>query len=455
MSNVLAADKKNYFFFLSYSRRDAKNNLWFKRFYEDLTRDVAARAGVPVDTPDDNIRFFDREAIETGDVWYQALEEGLQTSNVFVPLYSVAYFKSEYCGKEYRAFQDRVREYEKTLQAQTGTSPPRLIIPVLWGNPKEIKEYLPQAISSIQFSDAELGDLYTTSGLEQIMRLEENRAYQQFLLGMKDKVVKEAERHPLPRAQKITPLADVCSAFITTVDSGAAGVIPAGAGASPTTPDVAGPEVAWFVYVAGGPADFTKAQIERSHACYGKTGGFEWQPYFPNTKKIGIIATSIASEKQVFPHLLPVSDQLIEQLEDAEENNTIVVLIIDPWSLKLYKRPMSEYDKTRLSNCGIVVIWNDSDPETQQKRDDLELQLRQTFSRSLISRDVFFKESSSELELRENLSAAIDDVCRKVGERAKLVRGPIAGESETLPSLPVPSSEDAPALPAVQVTGGL
>jgi FxsC-like protein len=455
MSNVLAAAPKNYYFFLSYSRRDAKDNPWFRRFYEDLTRDVAARAGVPVDTPDENIRFFDREAIETGDVWYQALAEGLQTSNVFVPIYSLGYFQSDYCGKEYRVFRDRVREYEKSLQAEPGSNPTRLIIPVLWDNPREIKEHLPKPISSIQFSDEELGELYNTYGLQYIMRLEENRAYQQFLLGMKDKVVREAKRHPLPRARQIMPLADVCNVFNATVEGDATGVVPAGAAVSPSTPPVAGGRVAWFVYVAGGPADFTRAQIERSSACYGQSGGYEWQPYFPNTQMIGVIAANIASEKMLFPHRVPVSDQLIEELENAEETNTIVVLLIDPWSLHLYKRPMSAYDKTRLSNCGIVVIWNNDDPETQQKRNDLDRQLKQTFSRSLISRDVFFKESSSELELRESLSAAIDDVRRKVGERARLVRGPIVGESEAMPKLPVPSGEESPTVSGAQPTGGL
>src|SRR5262245_48908922 len=127
---------KNYYFFLSYFHRDAKDNEWFKEFYEDLTRDVATEANVPVDTPYSDIRFFDREGIQTGDRWDSTLAEALQTSRVFLPVYSTGYFKSEYCGKEFRVFHDRIREYERTNQLQQGDAP--LIIPVLWGKPSDI-----------------------------------------------------------------------------------------------------------------------------------------------------------------------------------------------------------------------------------------------------------------------------------------------------------------------------
>jgi FxsC-like protein len=453
MSNQQAAGPNNPYFFVSYFHRDAKDNVWFKEFYEDLTKDVAREANLPVDVPYTDIRFFDREGIQTGDRWDITLAEALRASRVFVPVYSAGYFKSEYCGKEFRVFYERVREYEEGKGLAQGDAP--LIIPVLWGPPNEILESLPKPISSIQFTDASFGDMYAEFGLEYLLRMGKNqtsdeyKAYQKFLLGIRRKIVAEATRHPMPRANHVTPLEDVCSAFAS--DSTAAGVV-AAAGA---VPDIAGPEVAWFVYVAGRPADFANANIQRSPACYGQAGGPEWQPYLPNTqKKIGVIATSVASDKEVFPQLLPVSDRLIEQLQEAEEKNTIVVLIIDPWSLQLYRKPLSAYDKTRLSNSGIIVLWNDNDPETRQRRQPLQAELRQTFSRNLISRDVFFQESGSEAELRDKLGAAIDDVYRKVNERAKLVRGTVAEGGGPIPKLPVPSGNGSPTGPAATTGGG-
>ena len=461
MSNEPAAGGKNYFFFLSYFHRDAKENVWFKQFYEDLTRDIAVEANIPVDTSDTTIRFFDREGIQTGDRWDATLVEALQTSRVFVPVYSKGYFKSEYCGKEFRFFLDRVREYEKGKGLAEGGAP--LIIPILWGKPCDIKECLPKAIkdiSWIQFEDESLGSWYSKYGLEYLIRMgtskesQEYRAYQQFLLGIRERIVARANNHPtMPRASKVLPLEQVCSAFLSETPTGV-GVVPA-AGAGTEMPTAGGPEVACFVYVAGSPADFNKAKIQRSLTCYGATGGFQWQPYLPSTqKKIGIIANAVASEKEVYSQQLALSDRFIEQLREAEKNNTIVVLIIDPWSLQLYQESLSAYDESMLANCGAIVLWNDNDDETRLRRETLQKNLKATFSRNMISRDVFFRQSSSESDLRVALAAAIDDVYRRVDARAKLVRGPILEDTGPMPKLPVPSGASTQTSPAAPVPGG-
>lgn len=465
MSNESAAGDSEYFFFLSYFHRDAKENVWFKQFYEDLTRDVAVEATLPADAPDTTIRFLDRESIQTGDRWDNTLIEALQTSRVFVPVYSKGYFKSEFCGKEYRLFLDRVREYEKNKGLAEGDAP--LVIPVLWGRPSAIKKCIPKAIediSWIQFEDAALGPLYSNFGLEYLIRMgtskdsKEYTAYQQFLLGIRERIVERANDHPtVPRASKVPALEQICSAFISDTPTGV-GVVPAeaagAAGAAADVPAAAGPEVAWFVYVAGSPTQFTKANIQRTLNCYGTTGGFEWQPYLPSTRKIGIIANNVASEKEVYSQQLAVSDKFIEQLREAEKTNTIVVLIIDPWSLQLYEGQLSAYDENMLSNCGAIVLWNDSDEETKQTRATLHGQLKKTFSRNMISRDVFFRESSNETELRTALAAAIDDVYRKVDARAKLVRGPVPEDSGPLPKLPVPSGADTQTAAPAPAQGG-
>src|SRR5258706_3885556 len=94
-------NKSDYWFFLSYSRRDSKGNEgkenpYFERFYKDLALEVGRVAGIPASVPEKDIEFYDREGIETGADWSKTLAEALQTSKAMVCLYSPSYFKSEY-----------------------------------------------------------------------------------------------------------------------------------------------------------------------------------------------------------------------------------------------------------------------------------------------------------------------------------------------------------------------
>ena len=103
---------KLYQFFLSYSRRDAlesgkKENIWFVKFRDDLIRDVAREAKLATSVPPEDVGFYDRDAIKTGDHWSETLATALQCSNVMVCLYSPNYFTSEYCGKEFQVFSER------------------------------------------------------------------------------------------------------------------------------------------------------------------------------------------------------------------------------------------------------------------------------------------------------------------------------------------------------------
>jgi len=86
------AATKLYQFFLSYSRRDAlesgkKENNWFVTFRDNLIRDVAREAQLPTNVPPEDVGFYDRDAIKTGDHWSDTLAEALQSSNVMVCLY--------------------------------------------------------------------------------------------------------------------------------------------------------------------------------------------------------------------------------------------------------------------------------------------------------------------------------------------------------------------------------
>jgi len=424
-------NKNDYWFFLSYSRRDSKaeqgrENPFFERFYKDLTYEVARKVGIPASVDESDIRFYDREGIETGAEWDPALAEALQTCKAMVCLYSPSYFSSEYCGKEFQVFSGRVKEYAATLQGSG--DPPKLIIPVFWENPSK----LPAALSGLQYADASLGLLYAEKGVSYLLRMDKETAYQEFLMGLGAKIKDEVERHKLPRQQSIKPLREVRSAFHDAVVQPQPGLVP----------DAKGVRIAWIVYVVGGKSDYVS--VRKGLTCYGSSG-IEWQPYLPDDENIiGYIASTVATEKGLTPYQISLGQQnLVKALQDAEENNTTVVIIVDPWSIKLHSfaESMRAYDSARLSNCGVIVAWNDKDEETIAENENLNTLLRMTFSRSLLSKDIVFQPSVRSVEeLRDKLAAAIEEVKGKINARGRLLRGEADATDDPFPQLPTANS---------------
>jgi len=201
---------RDYWFFLSYSRRDG-NNPYLRRFYETLASRVARSAAIDAAVEIKDIGFFDVSDIDTGDVWDDTLQEALQTSRVLVCMYSRSYFSSDYCGKEFTIFRDRLEAYSRTYNVR----PPPLIMPVLWDRPDKLPKNLPQIVSEIQYPHDEFGQEYAEQGLDLLMRQQEySDSYERFIMRFGDKLVQVGQLSPpLPRPQQVQTLATVRSAF--------------------------------------------------------------------------------------------------------------------------------------------------------------------------------------------------------------------------------------------------
>ncbi|HWR80179.1 MAG TPA: toll/interleukin-1 receptor domain-containing protein, partial [Pseudomonas sp.] len=136
-----------YDFFFSYRRADFGAQM--REFFTDLSEEVRKLRGLD---KYDNIAFFDQENIETGDNWDAALLNALQQSKVLVPLYSPAYFKSEYCGKEWQSFHLRRQAHAQ----QHGGAEPAVIRPVIWipirkDNKLTLPGNVSEAVKRVQF----------------------------------------------------------------------------------------------------------------------------------------------------------------------------------------------------------------------------------------------------------------------------------------------------------------
>jgi hypothetical protein len=193
----------SYYFFFSYARLDV--DPYLKKFYKDLAIAVRLKG-----LPNENIGFFDDEDIQSGRMWPERLANALQTSRVFVPLYSPTYFAKEYCGKEWRVFSSRLDEYSRHF----ATPRPALILPVLWVPEDKLPKPLPRAVSDVQYKHDDFGDLYARGGLRLLIVLRKYRdRYQEFLDAFADKLIHVGDLCCLPPLDNLQPLNQIRSAW--------------------------------------------------------------------------------------------------------------------------------------------------------------------------------------------------------------------------------------------------
>jgi FxsC-like protein len=413
---------KDYWFFLSYARRDAIGREYLKRFYEELTLEVASKAGLDSRLKAEDIGFFDEIGVEVGDRWPVTMESALQKSRAFVCLFSRGYFNSEYCGKELQVFVARLDAYA----AANSLDKPPLIIPVLWDGPHAIPRNLPKVVSDVQYTHDKFGKTYSEEGLGYIMRLEKHKDdYQEFLMRFGEKLVDVGKSFSLPPLSALPPLTDVKSIF--HLGSGSAD--------PPRTPDSAGPRFVQFVYVAGNRDAFEAHPLRHKLEYYGPDGGMDWHPYLPDVPdEVCMLAQDVASAEKLRYEVLPLGNDVIRQIAEAERRNKVVAIIVDTWTLTLqpYHTFMRDYDSHSFLNCVVLVPWNNNDNETVASRSDLEDKLRETFqNRAFLEDPTFLDRIGSYDELKKELCTALNKARMRIIDRTELIKR--AGSDHAMP----------------------
>lgn len=379
-----------YWFFFSYARLD--RDPYLKKFYSELADSVRVNAG----GSREEIGFFDTEDIEPGQEWPAALAAALQTARVLVPVYTPSYFTSEYCGREWRVFEERRRS--------AGGRPP-VILPVLWVPQDKLPSNLPDAVLDLQYSHEQLGDMYVREGLRQLMRqsryLDVRR---QIIDGLAERIVEIGRQHPLPALAAPPSIKEVASAFQPPPG--------APAPAAPSGSGNVGPRYVQFVFVAGRRNEFELQKLRNRLEYYGGEGGPDWQPYLPDlAEEIAILAMEVAASEKLRYEAVPLDERLIQRLDEAERDNKVVAIIVDTWTLRLeqYHRFMREYDRRSYQNCVVLVPWN-YDEETKLTEETLKQAVQLTFVNRFLSRDpnTFIDTIRSPEELRTNLSRALN-----------------------------------------------
>lgn len=410
----------SHWFFLSYARDNGDKYL--HKFYRDLNNAIHNLAA-PGEGTDG---FFDVEDIKLGADWPAALSSALQNCRTFVSLYSPAYFTKEYCGKEWQAFSARQTANSSDLPEYAAC--PSLMMPVLWVPEARLPSPLPEAVSAVQYKHADLGEVYAREGLRQIMALKKyTDHYREFVMNFADRLIQAVRTHPLPPARRPPRMAEVENAFRLR---------PAPAVNRCAEAGNTGPRFVQFVFVAGRRNELS--EVRKTLDPYGEEGGFDWRPYCPEVvEEVGIIAQEVATREKLYGGFMPLDEDIVGRIKDAECQNKIVAIIVDTWTLNLqrYRAFMSEYDGRNFINCAVLVPWNNWDDETQVNRSVLVNRMWGTFYRHAVKPDpnCFLDSISSPDELRKGLSAALNKARERIVEKAEVIR-----KAENGPAIPKP-----------------
>ena len=403
-------------FFFSYSRVD--NGAYLDKFFEDLRTEVYKKVGRKEITLR-KIAFRDQSNISVGAPWSWELTTALNESRTLVCVYSPAYFRSEYCGKEVQVFRKRI-------ERASSPGKPSVIIPVLWENPSIIQ--VPKAMSGYQYSTIEdTGELYAQKGLNYIIKINKYRdEYTIILDHLATKIASLAQEASLPSLVQEIDMENVPNYF-TEKDE---------IQRNPRT-SILGPRTAQFIFVAGKQKELfgIKEKIDN----YG-LNGWEWRP-FDEENEIGIIAQNIATSKRMHFSTIDFDTNLIAKIKDAEISNSLVIIIVDPWSVSIrnYKEFLSEYDNTNYVNSGLLIPWNLSDNETEKMQHQLKANLYQALSHCIAgSRSHVRDEILSLEELMGCISTAIDEAYIRIMKFANVFHKIEGSKDVSLPSLTGP-----------------
>jgi len=352
-------------FFTSYARAD--RGRYVEQFVADLREEV--RRKHPYSMTAESIGFLDTSTIEAGEEWHQGLSDALRTSQVCVALCSPRYFDSDYCGKEFHIFCERRAAYLRSHGMQSA----RVVMPVMW---EVVRGRIPEAVARFQYADDDFPRTYVDEGLRYLMKLKNRYRtdYAHFVDRLASKIVASGIETQLPALSQLPPLSSVPSAFRSR-----------GQGDATVKLEPRGADNATFLFVVGSREQLA-AYRTTLHA-YSDSGGWYWRPFYPESaESAGRLAQAAATSLDLRFCEIELTHDLVNRLERARANNEPVVLVADPWSVSIeyLSGLMQQYDRSTLMNCGVLVAWNDADPETRANENTLRESVRRCFPQKTV-----------------------------------------------------------------------
>ena len=338
---------EKYYFFFSYAHANQKNAKWELRgtsgnyldeFFDDLCRQVNDIAGWE-EGDECEAAYRDKEGLRIGELWNPKLGASLRKSQALVCLISPNYLRNKNCGKELAFFYKRY--------------PTSRILPVFWEDSeecmKDISEGLKDFLRRYNFTQEGLPGSYPAVGLSQICRLrthnERGHEYEQICRAIAKRIIELARTPDSQEADEKSDFSDIESIY-SILEQGQ------------TESLISGPSGVNIVYIVGTLSEMQKAGVTRLNAYSERRE--EWCP-FPEVKGVTIkILTKQGIENVGLKNLknLELPSNLVQFLESASRNNSIVLLVLDrqAYSDSEIARNLNEYALSRFfSNCGLVT----------------------------------------------------------------------------------------------------
>jgi FxsC-like protein len=389
-------------FFLSYARSNWEGG-YLKRFLEDLCEDVRQFL------LGQDASFRDNENTPLGAKWEPTLVEALHTCKAFVAVISPSYLGSEYCAKEWDAFNRRLE------RLAPGSAPP-LILPVLWVPPTK---NLPSAVTSLQYTIEQFGSEYAEKGLFTIIKNRSNyeSAYQTFREGFRQALVDALTHHPLPDDPERPGFDQLSNPF----DSAVAAQDHASA------PN--GPNHVRLAVVAGNRTELEP--IRENVDPYGADAK-AWAPFVNAEGQ----KQSLANRAQLVAALSNLTsdfvdlDNLMAEVESALQTNYLVAMLVDAWSLRLpkYRHKMKAYDQVQRVNCAVIIPEEEPPPGDATVKSALDQAIAQSFpNKTVIPPDpVSYRQGVQGAEFEQVLSDILIKLQARILQYRDVIR-PVTG----------------------------
>lgn len=404
----------DYWCFLSYARGSGPELA--EKFAEGLTEELRDLKKFPEGLEP---VFFDQTEIQPGEPWKERLAWGLRKCRLMVSLLSEHYFASAYCGREFQVFLERQDNYK--MQKGLEATPP-VIVPIHWVPKELLGKTIPTVANNLQYPTGSYGADYNKYGLRVLVKNGKYKtSLQDFLTELAHYLIKVAEKHELPELGSLRPIAEIPNPFEEAQDN---------VHASPTDGDIV-----QFLYVAGNRNELEKLKKELNS--YGNLEGLDWKPYYPAGKKaVAHIAQETATMEEFYYEKMPLDQQLVQRLDEADRQGKVVIILLDCWSLHVdrWKNRIAPYDQYIRAHCELLLPWNANDPETGQNAQMLETALKKTFPNRYILGNVG-QRATSEKDFRDKLAVVMCEARARVREVRALQRPRIEGNEGSPPGI--------------------
>jgi FxsC-like protein len=112
----------------------------------------------------------------------------------------------------------------------------------------------------------------------------------------------------------------------------------------------------------------------------------------------------------------------MDRLREAKRLNNVILIMVDPWSVKLpeLRKFLLDFDAEEFPNSAVLVNWNGNDPETSTQAAQLKAVLQDHFN-GRVGRKEFHKDPVSSVEsIEQAVVEAFNAVQARLIELGKL-----------------------------------